>query len=84
MPPPLLGASVGCTSACSESPRGRAVASVAGARLVVREAPRKERTSMKAVPEIARDGHERRLSRLAGLAARSEPRHGEPTATTFS
>lgn len=39
---------------------------------------------MKAVPEIARDGHERRLSRLAGLAARSEPRHGEPTATTFS
>lgn len=52
--------------------------------MVVREAPRKERTSMKALPEIAHDGHERRLSRLAGLAAHSEPRHGEPTATTFS
>lgn len=39
---------------------------------------------MKALPEIARDGYQRRLSRLAGLAALSEPRHGEPTATTFS
>jgi hypothetical protein len=39
---------------------------------------------MKTLPETGRDGHERRLSRLAGLAAHPEPRHGEPTATTFS